>query len=174
MGIGKKAIVLLLAVLLVSGIAAAQAIKAPSKVEITQQGKSFQVTLYNDSETSQLVSLSLLSPIAFKVEPTPLSIPASSSQKFTITLLPEKSQSNQTLKATILAGIGNFDEKKEIEISIGDFSSAAGTTGFFVLPSLAEISAEQAIDAVLVIIIIVLAIALIARIINRSKKKEFQ
>ena len=66
------------------------------------------------------------------------------------------------------------DEKKEIEISIGDFSSAAGTTGFFVLPSLAEISAEQAIDAVLVIIIIVLAIALIARIVNRSRKKEFQ
>ena len=161
--------------LMISGLALAQAIKAPSLVEITPESKEFTVKVTNDSNKANYVSILFSSPMDYDIEPTPINIPAFTTQSFKIKLAPNNSQSNQSFEGTIIATVGDSTGKKSIEVSIsGDFSKKqgqSGGTGFFALPSLGNLSWDQILDILLIVIIVILAIALFARLVNRGKKQ---
>lgn len=161
--------------LMISGLALAQTIKAPSLVEITPENKEFTVKVTNDSNKPGTISILFSSPMDYDIQPTPVSIQAFTTQSFKIKLSPDNSQSNQSFEGTIIATIGDSASKKSIEVSIsGDFSKKqgqSGSTGFFALPSLGNLSWDQILDILLVIIIVILAIALFARLVNRGKKQ---
>lgn len=161
--------------LMISGLALAQTIKAPSLVEITPENKEFTVKVTNDSNKPSTISILFSSPMDYDIQPTPVSIPAFTTQSFKIKFSPDNSQSNQSFEGTIIATVGDSAVKKSIEVSIsGDFSKKqgqSGSTGFFALPSLGNLSWDQILDILLVIIIVILAIALFARLVNRGKKQ---
>lgn len=117
MGFEVKGLLVLLALVLVSGIAFADLV-APNVVIASKDTNSFTFFITNPSNESKRVKISFLNPLEYSISPSKSTIPGASLNEYTITLYPEKKFQEQDYVGKLIAIVGEERFEKTIKIEL--------------------------------------------------------